>query len=404
MWITSECIWLGLPYSTKRAQRSSFFVALLYTNWKELYWACKTGGEYVDRNARINEIIGYLSAHGWKPIEANGRGCYGKDETIFVPQRKKKYRLEEIRTILEDKVRQQGYERFSFDSVVNPYSDTDFIIAGIQAVNVFAEKRMLMERRRLYTFQPVIRSVPACKDGCDGFLPCFVNFCLMGLNITMADYFEDLECCVTLLSLCSIHARAIRLEIKRRTNAYDGIGLKLYVGEEEIGQGNLYEYSYEGGSILISDFGFGLERVCWAANGFRLFGTIYQSEVNFALGLGDFSKRLSKIVLMMVSGLKPESSGMGAVLRRQIAAFAQCYAIYDWKNTLRYYYKFWSAFIRPKLMLDRVQILFADELDYQMVQRIAKERGYHITPNRGRLGFETVVRQMLFEHYFDEDK
>lgn len=349
----------------------------------------------------ISAIGSYLQEKRWKNIIREDGSWYCKEDTFFVPKPSKFVPIETIYGILLKGFKQSGREEFHFNSVINPYSDTDYIIAGVQAINKLLRENEIDTLRFLYSFQPVIRSVPKEKQGQDGFLPCFVNVCSITFDAEIQDYFDELELWITLLSKCSIHARAIRLKVKTKTNAYDGIGLKLQIGQEEIGQCNLYEIDYHGRKKLITDFGFGLERICWAANGFSFFQAIHQSYFNYGFGLQDFSNQLSLITLMLLSNIRPNSTKYGYNLRRLIERYAADYGMWDYSKTMMFYYNYWSNFIKSSMTFPQIKIIFETELQYQLKQIIVLDCHAQFSKKYTMVSADDMVLKLIQCHAYD---
>lgn len=326
------------------------------------------GGSTVDKQKNINYIEAYLLDNGWKGEIVAGETWYTKG---YVPRRthKKKYiELNKIYSVLKKNLGLGGHQEFHYDSVINPYGDTDYIIAGIQLINSMKENDRKV-RKSMYSFQPVIRSIPMDKIGQPGYLPCFVNVCVIDINASIENFVERVEEWITILSKCSIHISSLRIKIKYHTNAYDGIGLEICVHDEEIGQCNVYQIdSYAG---LVLDFGFGLERICWAANDFTLFDSICQKYEDFGLKNTDYSRIISIIVLLLKSGVKPNSSKYGLKLRNVFEKYASKYVMWDYSDTVKFYYQYWSSFIANEVLLEEILETFKAEIVYQKKRIIA---------------------------------
>lgn len=352
----------------------------------------------MDKRKYINYIESYLQDNGWEGKNVTGDIWYTKG---YVPEKshKKKYiELNKIYDVLQKNFRAFEHQEFHYDSVINPNGDTDYIIAGIQLINSMKENDRKV-RKSIYSFQPVIRSVPIEKMGQPGYLPCFVNVCVVDINASIKDFIERVEEWITILSKCSIHISSLRMKIKYHTNAYDGIGLKICVHDEEIGQCNVYKIdSYAG---LVLDFGFGLERICWAANDFTLFDSICQKYENFGLKNTDYSRIVSFIVLMLKSGVRPNSSKFGLKLRNMFEKYTLKYAMWDFSDTVEYYYQYWSKFILNEISVEKVMNMFKTELIYQKKRIIANNAKSSLPKKSDAFENDELVLHYLRGHRYE---
>lgn len=352
----------------------------------------------MNKQENLNYIETYLLHNGWKSEKISGEIWYTKSYVQDGSHKKKYYELNRICDVLQKIFDLSGYQEFHYDSVINPYGDTDYIIAGIQLINSLNENERKI-RKNIYSFQPVIRSVPESKRGVPGYLPCFVNVCVIGINATIQDFVDGVEEWITILSKCSIHISSLRIKIKYNTNVYDGIGLKICVHNKEIGQCNVYQIDEFTGLVL--DFGFGLERICWAANDFLLFDSICQRYEDFGLKNTDYSRIISLIVLMLKSGIKPNSSKFGLRLRNLFEKYALEYAMWNYMETVKFYNKYWSRFIINDVKVEDVLDVFEAELVYQKKKIIASNANSPLPKKVEKFGTNELVLHYLQGHKYE---
>lgn len=353
----------------------------------------------MEKEVLVSFIEEYLEGNGWSGEKIGDEVWYTKGYSQASADNKKFCDIDKVYSILQKNLSCSERREFHFDSIINPKGDTDYIIAGIQMI-AFLNDLEKKERNSFFSFQPVIRTVPSDKVGVPGFLPCFVNVCMIETKATIEDFVNGFETWITILSKCSIHISSIRIKIKRHTNAYDGIGLKVCVFDEEIGQCNVYQIdSFEG---FVLDYGFGLERICWAVNGFSNFDSIGQKYENFGLNVTDFSRQLSLIVLMMKSGIKPNSSKYGLRLRNLFEIYANKYSMWNYIDSIQYYYHYWGRFIDNEISVDDILNSFSKEMSYQKKKIIASNAKTPL-PKKNNLTEDALVLHYLQGHMYTNE-
>lgn len=77
----------------------------------------------------------------------------------------------------------------------------------------------------------------------DGYFTSFVNVCEISTNTDYADYIQDVENWIDILSGCSLHSSGLQLILKPSTTAYNGVGLEFNYKGLELGQANLYSFN-----------------------------------------------------------------------------------------------------------------------------------------------------------------
>lgn len=352
----------------------------------------------MDKQENIRCIEMHLLQNGWEGKMISSDTWYTKGYVQNRARRKKYYEWNKICALLQNQLRLGGHEEYAPHSVINPNGDTDYVIAGIQFIHSLCEEDRKI-RKSFWSFQPVIRSIPADRIGMLGYLPCFVNVCVIDINADIQDFIDRVEEWFTILSKCSIHISSLRVKIKYHTNAYDGIGLKICVHEEEIGQCNAYEIDSFPGLVL--DFGFGLERICWAANGFVAFDSVCQKYEDFGLKNTEYSRMLSLIVLILKSGVKPSSGKFGLKLRKLCEQYARKYVMWNYTDTLTFYYSYWSRFLVNEITLEEVRKRFAAELIYQKKKIIARNANVALTRKCEHFETDELVLLYLQEHRYE---
>lgn len=165
-------------------------------------------------------IEDYLIERKWKKITDDGEKIFVRNtndnNTNESVKLTKLYRINEIADVICKIFVQRGLKESHYENVINPYPDTDFIIAALQYVNgiLYDDKKPI--RELVYSFQPVIRPVPDGETIENGFLRTFINVGTVGIKQEFEDYCNQLELWLDILSACHIHISRIGLKVKKK--------------------------------------------------------------------------------------------------------------------------------------------------------------------------------------------
>ena len=347
------------------------------------------------------EIEQYLLNNNWNKHENNGKIYYIKNGQGILSPRKKKISINRIFSIIQKELKLNIPNEFHFDSVVNTYKDTDYVIACLQMLNKYLIDDTEVHKNEYYSFQPVIRKINN-GEFIDGNLSSFVNVGTIYLDAKLADYFKELELWITIMSRCSIYVNGIKLQIKDKTNAYNGIGLQFFVGNIEIGQCNLYDIKFKDDIYrLVTDFGFGLERICWAANGYKDFKQIFQRLTDYYNHNHIYSDKVSTCVLLIMSGVKPNSSKYGIKLRKLLSDVYQIGLPWDYEESLNFYYNYWKTFIDSKIDRDILLSIFKKEMNYQQNYNIISENNLSVSQKKLKNSTDELIEYMIINHLYN---
>lgn len=302
----------------------------------------------------IEQIKNHLSKR-WKYYFVNGKEVYRKKDSPKLNLKKQPISTGVVYNRLSSYLQDSIAKEFHYNSIINQHADTDYIIAGFQVINEYIERGLPLKADRLYYFQPVIRSVPVGKGIPDGLIRTFTNVGTFFWNAQIDDYFNELEMWITALSKCSIYADALELQIKNKTNSYNGVGIRFLVENTEIGQGNIYIVSVSNRECIVLDFGFGLERIVWATNGFSEFASICAPKIDIIYGKEKACLLISEFVLLALSGVKLDASKYGLKMKHLISEIIRIEPRWNYYDALDYYYSYWTAFM-PNVQVDKATV------------------------------------------------
>lgn len=328
-----------------------------------------------------DEIKQYLEGHNWVCNLNDGKSIFAKqysNQKGSLGVKHKHVALNQVVNIIKTYHANKGIEESHFDTVINPYTDTDYIIAALQIINKYKFKDIPYTPSILFSLQPCIRPIPSGKTINDGFLHAFVNVGTIAVGQSKVTFFEILEDWITIFSKCSIHISRIQLVMKDMTNAYSGGGLSVYVDGIEVGQANFYStqnvLDVEEDSYVF-DFGFGVERITWASNWFDDFNYIYQCKEDYYYRRDGKAALVNQIVLLIISGVRPNSSKFGLKLKALFEQLVKEVNISDLNTSIKFAYEYWMQFIKPAINYSDLMEIWNSEMNYLRNVRLSEELG-----------------------------
>lgn len=285
----------------------------------------------------------------------------------------------------------RGYCTDNCGTIINKHqNDTFFIVAGIQYFNDNFHSASRNDSQSYFILQPVLR-VKYMDNPNESFLSSFVN-------PTTAKYLDDIEEHIVLiddwldfLSSCSLFVNDFTIRLKhdygRGSGIWektDGVVLKFNYGGLEIGDAGVIYFSNDPAN-LISDIGFGLERIAWSVAKTKHFLDM--------IGPKPLCFWTSKLILDRVRTMT--LMAMDGVSRRYIdqynklKMFAQQLSLtknIDVFSLVIYYHAFWSLYLKPKFNPTESYASIKSLLNYQ--SNLALLRSIQLKPNRFRTMLE----------------
>ena len=178
-------------------------------------------------------VIYYMSKKGWTTsvaVDGSNRLALEKNyNASFNSKCKDKYLINDKEYLgkLIEGLKKLDVPHKNFNSINNEYSDTDFIIAGLQTINPFVNGEKEDDINKWYSFQPVVRLID--KDKCgeeEGYFSSFINICEISTKTDLLEYLEDIDKWIDILSKCTLHVSGLQLILKSSTTAYNGVGIE----------------------------------------------------------------------------------------------------------------------------------------------------------------------------------
>lgn len=153
----------------------------------------------------------------------------------------------------------------------------------------------------------------------------------------------------------------------------------------ELGQANYYIVEHNGECLGLTDIGFGLERICWAANRWEGFSTVFQCPEAYYLQLDDVSDRVNLIVVLIASDVYPGANGVSSVVRRCIRELLQKYRKLDYRPMIKYSVERCRKYLTQTVNYINIQEVFDKEVDREICLEIKS----NCNTNR----FEKLIRE-----------
>ena len=121
---------------------------------------------------------------------------------------------------------------------------------------------------------------------------------------------------------------------------------------------------------MIADFGFGYERILWAINGGKNFYAPFVSKYDYLFGDLQEVDRIKTITLMVMSGIKPSSSGKGKHIRSLMKDIKNIEEVTNIDDQITEYYNFYGQFIEPTIELENVRKIIKEEVDFNIKKKL----------------------------------
>ncbi len=356
-------------------------------------------------------IIGYMQAKGWTlsiAVDGSERLALEKNyNPNFTNKSKDKFLIndDEFYDRLKKGLDKLNITYKNFNSIDNPYTDTDFIVAGLQTINPIIYGSSEVQLDKWISFQPVIRLIEKDKCGVEeGYFSSFVNVCEISTNTNYADYIQDIENWIDILSICSLHSSGLQLILKPTTTAYNGVGLEFNYKGLELGQANLYNFNINEQNVMMSDFGFGYERILWAINGGKNFFAPFVSKYDYLFGDLKEVDRIRTLTLMAMSGIKGGSSGKSKHMRNLVKEAFGINIIPNINEQIKQYYEFYSKFISSLIELNEVNGIINNEVALNIKKKILKQAGISNYSSLSSADIETVCKTIFLDKVHKENK
>jgi len=284
--------------------------------------------------------------------------------------------LDTLHKETRDFFKSKNFKMIAGINAINKLGDTFFIVAGVQFLDEVFHKNGVIPSGSFFIAQPSIRTKFLRKKGfAEGYSTSFVNVCTEEVNSTIDRYIESLDTWLDYFSYIGLLANDLTLVKKDTVCTEDitsfwsklkGNSLFFNYGGLELGDGSyIWRIPQKNrDSLTLIDFGFGLERICWAKNkSDSYFDAIGPLPLSLK-GNTQLIDCVRTITLMTSSGVVPKQRPQGPKLTQFVRKYLSLKdASYDICSLISYYYSFWSMFFDQALSLKACQVIIKAEVD-----------------------------------------
>lgn len=297
--------------------------------------------ENINKNNEINESLpdyftsmynflnerNFVEVKSANDVELQTQKIYKSDQSNGINNKTHELQreiLENLKTpeFLKSFFEKAEFKNISSKSIINENGLTLFISAGVQVLDpiIHDEKEIFAEK--IYIAQPVFRTqfIPKISEGVSSS---FINIATEMVDKTPEEHFHALDRWMELLNILGLNKENIILKSIER---YDKWGkrkflqkiLKIYYGDLEIGDALYIDMPQDSReNILISDIGFGLDRIKWLLSDnksyFQTIAPDNEAFLNLDRKTIDYTRTLS---LLAGFGVKPSNNEHGYRFRQ----------------------------------------------------------------------------------------
>ena len=194
----------------------------------------------------------------------------------------------------------------------------------------------------------------------------------------------------------------MQLILKSSTTTYNGVGLEFNYKGLELGQANLYCFNVNNQNIIISDFGFGYERILWAINGGKNFFAPFVPKYDYLFGDLKESDRIRTITLMAMSGICGGSFGKSKHMLNLIKETFEINIISNINEQIKFYYEFYSKFISSSIGLCEVNDIINNEISLCRKKKMLKQAGISSHSSLVDADIESVCNKIFLDKIHSE--
>ena len=282
-----------------------------------------------------------------------------------------------------------------------------FTMAGVQILDDFLFHEDNLENKKLkkiFIAQPSVRLRSISKVGfLPGFYTSFINVCSEYVNPTVDEYIDDFFLWLKLIEEL-LGLQEIKLKIKEKVVEWNDrksptVQVFFYYMSMELGDASFhYEFPQKTRkNIVISDIGFGLERLCICVNknnrNFDLIGPYMQS----VMGEYTIMDRTRTLVLLIGSNILPSDTPHGTKVRSLINDLsADDLGSFKWLELVSYFYAFWCGFIQLELSPLKIRDILRNEIYRQNNRKLAIALKLNISNEE-----LTIPTYEFVEHYIN---
>jgi len=344
-----------------------------------------------------NTLSDFLSSKGWfekKCISCGNRlftkkrlgqsqencersKCSNNGNTFLkLSRRSRMLTIPMINDQIESFFKKNHFSRKDPMPMVNPNSKTDVIMAGVQILDGVIHGNDDVDNGRIFISQPSMRmQYQSLVKEFEGTSTSFVNICTEHMDATIENHLAYIDLWLTALSLLGLHMNDFKLVMRMSnkdwgTGAISSLELFFVYCDIELGDAAFAFIPHrDNKNLVISDIGFGLERIAWAVNKTpSYFDQIRPLSQTLPREYLDTCRSLS---LLALTGIQAKNKGPGFQFRRFAKVLAIKYPSSCHAGVLEYYFSYWSQFIEPLVSLPAAMFAVNSEIGRLRNSRLA---------------------------------
>jgi hypothetical protein len=263
--------------------------------------------------------------------------------------------------------RSAGFDSVAPLNIANVDGQTDLVIAGVQMFDDIIHRNQPLRNGRVFVTQPCVRmQFQPQVETQEGTSTSFVNVCTEQMGTSFDEHLQSVDHWCTILSKLGLHMNdfVVVMRVSQHdwgTGEFSALELFFCYGGLELGDAAYLQVPQSNrAAILISDIGFGLERIAWAINKTESYFDILAPWTE--IGTREMFDACRTIALLILCGVQATNKGPGLQFRRFAKVLGEKYYGVDLFEILPYYFDYWTQFITPSIeradavMLARLEI------------------------------------------------
>jgi len=337
-----------------------------------------------------NSVSHRLSC-GWK--EKNEKQPFAN-----LSKRKRIKNPKQIHDIILQSFDSLGFKKTLPLNIAYSKGKTDLIIAGVQIFDEVIHCNEKSKNEKIFIVQPCIRmQFQKLINSEEGISTSFINICTEVTNIEFKEHLKIIDHWCDVFSTLGLHMNEFSIVIEENfedwgTGKFPIFKIFFIYNNVELGDASYFFIPKKNKEVvIISDIGFGLERIVWAVNRTNsYFDMISPWTVVCNKELLDITRTLS---LLALCGVIPSNNGPGLQFRRLSKILSEKYYRQEIFLIVSYYFDYWANFIKPSVNRDLAILSVRLEVERFINLKISKELN---TPVPRKETTEDYLNRLIF--------
>ena len=296
-------------------------------------------------------------------------GCASEPPRLLsMPRRKRLVTPQEVLGRMQAFFQATGYINVPSKNIAQSEGVTDLVVAGVQLLDPFIHKGVHLPHSAFFVAQPCVRTqfqedVPKTE----GISTAFVNTCTERINSSAKEHDNSIDQWCEMLSRLGLHMDDMTLvgrvsENNWGTGVFASAEIFFVYADLELGDAAYASVpTTSGENVVVSDIGFGLERVVWAMNKTPSYFDVLAPLVS--LGPRELWDLCRTVALLSLCRVKPSNKGAGVQLRRFCKIIAERFYILGLQETLQHFIAYWKYFLHPDVTDKTALLVIQQEIE-----------------------------------------